>query len=104
MLILCMFLETIDSNTDNKGTCTLISFLKALLAGINTSIGGVNNLDIHVENDIDILIIDQNPLPGKNDILTSLNKTPSNNDDIATINLYGYYNNKTTAGFVRNLG
>lgn len=97
-------LETIDSNTDNKGTCTLISFLKALLAGINTSIGGVNNLDIHVENDIDILIIDQNPLPGKNDILTSLNKTPSNNDDIATINLYGYYNNKTTAGFVRNFG
>jgi len=97
-------LETIDSNTDDKGVCTLISFLKALLAGINKAIGGVNNLDIHIENDKDILIIDQNPLPGKNDILTNLSKIPSNNDNIAIINLYGYYNNKTTAGFVRNFG
>jgi len=97
-------LTVIDDNLDNKGKCSLISFLRALLGGINKSLGGVNNLDTHIEEDKNLLIIDQNPLPGKNDILTALNRKNSNNVDITTINLYGYYNNNTTAGFVRNFG
>ena len=98
-------LTTMDANTDEEGNLSLIDFLKALCNDASKTLGGLNAFEPHINEETnEIRIIDQTPLPNKNCVLTTLNRTKQNT---AIIDLYGYYNrvNKgSTASFVRNFG
>jgi len=98
-------LTTMDANTDEEGNLSLIDFLKALCSDASKTLGGLNAFEPHIDEETnEIRIIDQTPLPNKNCVLTTLNRTKQNT---AIIDLYGYYNrvNKgSTASFVRNFG
>jgi len=103
-------LKTMFSLQDDKGNLSYIDFLKGLLRGINEGLGGINDLDIFIdETNNQVKIIDKNPLPFENDIIKNLNQNfPTKvrlynnfkplNEDLTELQLYGYSNNQ--AGFI----
>ena len=64
-------IDTIKANTDLKtGELSLYTFLKKIIDGITIALGGLNNLDLLVDETInEIKIIDKNPLPNRNQVL-----------------------------------
>jgi hypothetical protein len=88
-------LSSLNSNTDEKGNVALFDFLQNLCEAINKAMGGVNNLEVTLDEEINTLkIIDGN--------YTSTNVKKS-----YELELYGYNNNylnKNTvaSNFVRN--
>jgi len=55
----------INSNKNKKGDIDFYTFFSKLLDNINKALGGINNLELVVEEDSNTLkIIDQNPVPG----------------------------------------
>jgi hypothetical protein len=94
-------LNKLDSLTDEKnGKITLIDFLKNILDGVNGALGGINELDFIVdENTNTAKIIDKNPYPSPNSLLTHFNLP----QDTVEFQMYGY--DKTdpgSAGFVKD--
>ena len=79
-------LDVIDDKTNKEnGELPLIDFLKGILAGINESLGGLNELDIFIDETINtVKIIDKN---------SSYERGGTN---ITTFNLYGYNTNNTS--------
>jgi hypothetical protein len=93
--------STIKSNTDLKtGELSLYTLLKKIIDGITIALGGLNNLDLFIdETTNEIKIIDKNPLPNRNNILQYFgipNVTP------AIFNLYGYTNDQSS--FITEFG
>jgi hypothetical protein len=67
ILINAEFLLDVVENKTNKetGELPLIDFLKGILQGINESLGGINELDVFIDETTNtVKIIDTNPLPG----------------------------------------
>jgi hypothetical protein len=95
-------LKKIDEQKDKDGNTALISFLNSILSDINTSIGGNNRLEATVNPEIDneIIIIDNNQLPDRDDILKGFGLETEE----AVFEVYGYRNidgiNK--AGFIKS--
>jgi hypothetical protein len=91
----------------DKGTqkVPLIDFLKGILSDINGNLGGVNDLDVFLEEETNtIKIIDKNPLPDVNSVLDYLkDKKYTIYTDYALFYLYGYtpLENGTEAGFIK---
>ena len=109
-LELGFILKTMFSLQDDKGNLSYIDFLKGLLRGINEGLGGINDLDVFIdETNNQVKIIDKNPLPFENDIIKNLNQNfPTKvrlynnfkplNENLTELQLYGYSNNQ--AGFI----
>jgi hypothetical protein len=77
-------IESLNSNSDERGDVNLYGFLSSICTGLNKALGGINNLEPIIDETTNtITIIDSTPIPG----LT--NNTPS-----YTLELYGY--NKST--------
>jgi hypothetical protein len=82
---------------DEDGKVTLIDLLKSILEGINTSLGSVNKLDVMIdETNNTVRFYDETPIPGIEKI------TNSENIESPKFDLYGYSNNKTSAGFIKD--
>jgi len=83
-------IESLNSNTDERGDISVFEFLKAICDGLNKSLGGINNLEpiINEENNT-LEIIDTTPIPGIN-----------TGTQEYTLQLYGY--NKTGNGYISN--
>jgi hypothetical protein len=97
--------EQATQDSSSKKSAKAITVLNALLNGVSNAIGGANRLAVYVdEEENKIKIIDENPLSGKNEVIKALDKGIPNDEKITKLNLYGYYNNQTTAGFVRKFG
>jgi hypothetical protein len=83
----------------------LIDFLKDILADISKNLGGVNDLDVFLEEETNtIKIIDKNPLPNINAVFDYLkNKKYTLYTDYALFYLYGYTATDTSvnAGFIK---
>lgn len=81
-------LDVVDDKTNKEtGELPLIDFLKGILAGINESLGGINELDVFIdETENEVKIIDTNPLPN----LDKLLKEKKLQSTSTTFNLYGY--------------
>jgi hypothetical protein len=76
----------ITSNTDEKGNVSLFKFVKSLCTGINISLGGVNNLEPVINENLNRLeIIDSTP----NQASSIHNKTKIDKDSYK-LNLFGY--------------
>jgi murein DD-endopeptidase MepM/ murein hydrolase activator NlpD len=108
-------LKKIIELRDDQGNLSLIDFLKGLLNGINEGLGGLNNLDVFIdETNNTIKIIDQNPLNEIESVIPIINsnfpgaQVYNNNKPLNSINtsevleLYGYNTNK--AGFISDFG
>lgn len=104
MYILSVIDEQATQDSSSKKIAKTITILNSLLNGASTAIGGANRLTTYIdEEENKIKIIDENPLHGKNEIIKALSGIP-NDETITKLDLYGYYNNQTTAGFVRKFG
>ncbi len=85
------------NNQDEDGKVILIDLLKAILDGVNRSLGNTNKLTVAVdETNNSLKFIDEVQIPGIERVLDSLRR------ESPIIDLYGYYQNKTAAGFVRD--
>ena len=84
---MCSFiLKKIIEFRDDQGNLTLIDFLKSLLKGINEGLGGINDLDVFIdETNNQIKIIDKNPLPYEDKVIEKIEATKSNGE-----NSHGY--------------
>jgi len=96
-------MESLKDKTTQK--VVLVDFLKEILADVSRNLGGVNDLDIFMEEDTTtIKIIDKNPLPDINGVLDYLkNKKYTIYADYAMFYLYGYTATETgvNAGFIK---
>lgn len=108
-------LNKIDELKDDKNTVLLIDFLQGLLQGVNTALGGVNDLDVFIDETTNTAkIIDKNPLPnldevinfykGKNITINSNNSSNSYSTTPAYFELYGYKGSDPagSAGFIKD--
>jgi len=83
-------LSSLSSNTDEKGNVALFDFLQNLCEAINKAMGGVNNLEVILDEETNTLkIIDGN--------YTSTNVKKS-----YELELYGYNPKSKSSNFVRN--
>jgi hypothetical protein len=83
-------LTSLNGNTDEKGNVALFDFLQDICNAINKAVGGVNNLEVILDEEINTLkIIDgnYNPRELKKDY---------------TLELYGYNPTNNQSNFVRN--
>jgi hypothetical protein len=89
-------LSKMENLKDETNKVALITLLKEILTGINQALGGINQLDIHINETTNIIsIIDQTPIPG----IEKLYTTPG----ISTrLNIYGY-SGSSSAGFVKDV-
>jgi hypothetical protein len=86
-------LNKIDELKDDKGKVSLFDLLKGILDGINEGLGGISALEPIVEEISNtIKIIDANPLPYKDEVITTINSLYGTNisTELASFDLYGY--------------
>ena len=86
--------KCLRQNVDKKGKLSLFKFLSNLCDGINSSLGGVNNLEPVIIDDYLVNIIDQNPIPG---IIESSPNSPSN------FRTFGYDFSNKAASFIKDI-
>jgi hypothetical protein len=80
-------IECLNSNTDNRGDISIYNFLKTLCDGLNKALGGINNLEPVMDEEVNTLrIIDTTPIPGV-----------STGEPKYVLQLYGY--DKLTNGY-----
>lgn len=80
-------------NVDKKGKLSLFKLLSNLCDGINSSLGGVNNLEPIIIDDHRIHIIDQNPIPG----------SIKNDKDEVTFQTFGYNSTNKQSSFIKDI-
>ena len=96
---MAFILQILQDNVDKDGNVSFIDLLNAILTGVNECLGSVNHIECIVdENENIIKFIDSTPIPG-HDIITGVQEQY---DRAVPFNIYGYYNNFTSAGFVRD--
>ncbi len=94
---------------DKKGDVYLMGFLRNLCAGINSALGGINNLSPKIDPETNILtIFDETSVPGKNNLPDDIFKKSSLKPNEGKFNLYGYSNGsitpKNSSNFIHNVG
>jgi hypothetical protein len=59
-------LESLNSNTDERGDISVYNFLKVVCDGLNKSLGGINNLEPTINEETNTLnITETTPIPGR---------------------------------------
>lgn len=87
-------IESLNSNSDERGDINLLGILNTICTGLNKSLGGINNLEPIVDEDSNtIKIIDTTPIPN----ITS----PEDKNSSYTLQLYGY-NHDARSNYVSN--
>jgi len=106
-------LETIENNKDEQGDVILIDFLQKILDGISEGLGGLNNLDVFIDETLNMVkIIDKNSLKNRDTVLEYMNNniplfpyvhqdsSQKISTDLAKFQLFGY--SGSSAGFVKD--
>tara|TARA_R110002012_G_scaffold260740_1_gene442464 strand:- start:1162 stop:4803 length:3642 start_codon:yes stop_codon:yes gene_type:complete len=91
--------KCLEKARNDEGDITLFKFLKSITDGINTALGNTTNLEVTLRNDNQIVIIDQNPIPGLDSLFPQL-KT----NTVTNFNLFGFNTSQeqTTSNFVKS--
>ena len=89
------FISQCLNSSSSDGKVTIFKFFKKLCDGINSALGGLNNLEPILKKDKILTIIDQNPIPG------FLEEDKEN--DIVDLEVYGYNESKKTSNFVKDI-
>lgn len=83
--------DSLNSNTDERGDVGLFGFISSICTGLNKALGGVNNLEPIIDTDTNTLkIIDSTPIPDVAD-----------NKGEYTLEIFGY--NNTKSNFIRKV-
>jgi hypothetical protein len=83
--------DSLNSNTDERGDVGLFGFLSSICDGLNKALGGINNLEPIIDESSNTLkIIDSTPIPG-------LTKDKGN----YTLEVFGY--NEKQSNFIRKI-
>ena len=90
------FISKCLNDTQEDGVITIFKFFQKICNGINSSLGGVNNIEPIVKNDNVLTFIDQNPIPG---YLESF----ENAEDAVDLEVYGYNSATTSSNFVTDI-
>jgi hypothetical protein len=87
--------KCLNSNTKD-GKLSIFKFFQKICDGINSALGGVNNIEPVIKNDKIITFIDQSPIPGYLETLE---------EDKTTVDLevYGYNQSLGSANFVQDI-
>ena len=83
------------SNTKD-GKLSMFKFFQKICDGINSSLGGVNNIEPVIKNDKIVTFIDQNPIPGYLELIGK-DKT------VVDLEVYGYNQSKKSSNFVKDI-
>ena len=89
------FISQCLAGSRNDEKITLFTFLTKICSGINSALGGANQIDVVVDKDNEIKFIDQTPIPG---LVESKQRK-----DIVDLEVYGYNPQKNTSNFVRGI-
>jgi len=96
---MAFILQILQDNVDKDGNVSFIDLLNAILTSVNECLGSVNHIECIVdENENIIKFIDSTPIPGY-DVITGVQEQY---DKAVPFNVYGYYSNFTSAGFIRD--
>jgi hypothetical protein len=96
---MAFILQILQDNVDKDGNVSFIDLLNAILTSVNECLGSVNHIECVVdENTNTIKFVDSTPIPGYDEITG----VQEQYDKAVPFNIYGYYNNFTSAGFVRD--
>ena len=102
-------LNKLDENKNiETGAVALIDFLQSILSGINGALGGLNKLDVFIDEVTNtVKIIDKNPLPDSEYVINYFNGKEKYKvyNKYALFNLYGYEKKEgenTKAGFIKD--
>ena len=87
--------KSLTANTKD-GKLSIFKFFQKICDGINSSLGGVNNIEPIIKKDKIITFIDQNPIPGLLETL-SVDKT------IVNLEVYGYNEASGSSNFVKDI-
>lgn len=94
-------LKQMEENKDENGKVSLFNFLKGICSNVNDALGNVCDLEPIIDEETNaVKIIDNNPLPNKEDLIKEfgLGKAPT------SFEVYGYNPTNQTAGFVKEFG
>jgi len=92
-------LNTINECLDPEDySIKIIDFLKKIIQGINKSLGGINDLDLHINEETNVVkIINKNPLKNNSKVLSEFGLQPKTTE----FQIYGYKNQKV-ASFIKD--
>ena len=83
------------SNTKD-GKISMFKFFQKICDGINSSLGGVNNIEPIIKKDKIVTFIDQNPIPGYLELIGK-DKT------VVDLEVYGYNQSNKSSNFVKDI-
>ena len=90
------FISQCLSTSKNDEKISIYTFLKKICDGINTALGGVNQIEVIIDESNNIIkFIDQTPIPG----LAETKKRT----DIVDLEVFGYNNVNQTSNFVKGI-
>lgn len=96
---MAFILQLLEEKKDKDGKVNFIELVQGILDGVNESLGGINKLEVIIDEDKNIIkVVENTPIPNYENIMGLKDKIK----DSTEILLYGYYNNSTQAGFVRD--
>ena len=83
------------SNTKD-GKLSMFKFFQKICDGLNSSLGGVNNIEPIIKNDKIVTFIDQNPIPGYLELIGK-DKT------VVDLEVYGYNQSNKSSNFIKDI-
>jgi len=96
---MAFILQILQEKTDKDGNISFIDLMQAVLDGVNSSLGNINKIECVVDEDSNtVKFVEGTPMPGFDDITGITDKF----DQAATLQVYGYNDSFTSAGFVRD--
>lgn len=92
-------IKIIQNNKDENGDLSLFGLVESICVGLNKSLGGINNLEPILKKDKELVIIDQNPIPG----IEHFTKQPQlkKDKDFPFLEVYGF--NRGKSNFLKDI-
>lgn len=90
------FISTCLISNTKDGKISMFKFFQKICDGINSSLGGVNNIEPVIKNDKIVTFIDQNPIPGYLELIGK-DKT------VVDLEVYGYNQSNKSSNFVKDI-
>ena len=91
--------ELLTELADKRGEVKLFDFIESICEDINDCLGGVNNIEVTVNEDNKLVLRDQTPIPNAKNIFPDKFAAI---DQQVPLEVFGYTDNK--ASFVHNIG
>ena len=91
------FISKCLNDVGKKNKISVFKFFQKICDGINSSLGGVNNIEPIIKDDLTLTFIDQNPIPGY------LENFANESNKIVDLEVYGINSANQTSNFVKDI-